>query len=870
MKNHTPKRPLQFLRWFCREDFIEEIEGDLMEVFINEVEHSPRRAKWKFAWSVIKYLRPEFMKTFRNSNQLDSFGMYKSYFKIGWRNLLKNKAFSFINITGLSIGLACCMLLFLYTKDEVSFDNFHKNKSLLYQLTVNRTEQKGSGKKFAMAAMVQGPAFKQAIPEIDEFVRVRHQQLTVRKEKEIFTEKISWADVNFFSVFSFPLLSGNPKNALADIHSLVLSEQTALKYFGSIDVLGKSLDIDVDGNFETFIVTAIAQDCPQNSSIKFNVVLPFNYLEEVHPDNGWHWVSFPTYFLLNPKADPKDLPAKMQKVYQTQAAQEIDEMKLMGYGDQFIWGVLPFNTMHLNTEFEGTPESSSPIYSYILSGISVLVLIIACINFVNLTVAQSIKRGKEIGIRKVIGGHRHQLVAQFLGESFLVCFIAFLLAILLAQLCLPIFNQLAGKQLNLNYLLDAQLIGGAIALFIITVFTAGFYPALVLSGFNPIKTLYNRGTLGGRNYLAKSLTVVQFSVAAFLIIATLFIYAQFNLLTKMNLGYDDKNVIEVTVEKAIMNKAFSRLLKAEFSGVKGVENVAPKNIGKFGGTTKANDKEFVAVYDRVDEDYLKALRIELVTGRNFSRDFPADSINSVMVNETFIKEAGWFDPIGKTIDFMNIPGWGNKKITIVGVVKDYHFESLKEKIKPQVFTYEPKLPLGKFLIRINPSNIPETLTALENTYRKALPFDPFQYSFVEENNYNNYQGELKWKQIITIASWIAIFITCIGLLGLTALATERRTKEIGIRKTLGASATQIVVLISQDFIKLVIIGFFIAAPIVWFAIDSWLQGFAYRVQMSGWIFALAGVLAMSFALLTIGIQAFTSALSNPVNSLRSE
>ncbi len=869
MKLVPPKHPLQFLRWFCHEDYLDEIEGDLTEVFIKQAEINPGKAKLKFTWSVLKYFRPMFMKSFRNSHQPNSFGMYQSYFKIGWRSILKNKGYSFINITGLSIGLACCMLLLLYTKDEVSYDNFHEKKERLFQLTVKRLDQNGNGKRFGMAAMIQGPSFKQEIPEIEEFVRVRNQELTIKQGEKIFAETVSWVDANFFTVFNFPLLVGNSKNALTAMGSVVLSKETANRYFGSAEAVGKSLDVEIDGTFKTFVVSAVAEDCPQNSSIKFKIALPFNYLEEVHPDNGWHWVSFPTYFLLHPKAEANAVTPKMEKVYQAQAKQEIDEMRLMGYGDKFTWGLQPFSSMHLNTEFEGTPEASDPIYSYILTGIALFILIIACINFINLTVAQSIKRGKEIGVRKVIGGQRAQLIGQFLGESFALCLVAFVLAALLAQSVLPFFNDLANKKLSLGYLLDGKLIVGSIVLFLITGFVAGFYPALVLSGFSPLKTLYNRVTIARENYLGKALVVIQFSLAAFLITSTLFIYQQFTFLTNMNLGYDDKNLLEISVEKAIMDKSLSHLLKTEFSSVKGVEVVAPRNVGKFGGSTKTNGREVIAVYEHVDENYLTALNISLAMGRNFSTDFPSDSIQSVLVNETFVKEAGWANPIGETIDFMNIPGWGNRKVTIVGVVKDHHFESLKEKIKPEVFTFEPKLPLGKFLVRMNGVNVPEIIKSLEIAYHKIFPYDLFQYSFKDEMNKNNYKSEAKWKDIITASCCLTVFISCIGLFGLSTLSTQRRTKEISMRKILGASPASIVRLVSQDFIKLVLIGFVISIPVVWIAIHSWLERFAYRISMSIWFFAMAGILALLIAFLAVSVQAFHASNNNPVDSLKS-
>ena len=871
-----PRLADRLFEWYCENASIEDLHGDVEELFSANLQvMSPWKAKLKY-WQQVASLMFSYAVKKRKlrseyhpySTTSINYAMIRSYFKITLRTLLRNKGYSFINITGLSIGLACCMLIILYTKDEVSYDHFHEKGKNIYQLTCDRVETSGHSKKFAIAAMVQGPAFAKEIPEIQSLVRTKGQPATIKKGEEIFNDYILWADDIFFSFFSFPLIAGNPKTVFSDMHSMVITPEVAEKYFGSEDPIGKSLEIQVDGDFETFIVSGIAKQSPENSTVKFRVILPFKYLEEIHPDNGWHWVSFQTYFLLHPGANLDGIKLKMSKVYETQAKTEIDEMRSVGYGDKFIWGLQPFVGMHLNTEYEGVPDASDPIYSYVLLGIALFILLIACINFINIAIAQSLSRSKEIGVRKVIGSQRIQLVEQFLGESFLLCLISFVIAFVIAQLSLPIFNDLANKQLSLSYLWDANLVIGLCLLLFATSVISGFYPALVLSGFSPIKSLYSRTSSEGKNYLAKGLVVVQFSLATMLIIATLFIHEQFSFLTETSLGYNDKNLLEITVEKAIRDKVISRRLKSEFSNVPGVEIVAPKNIGKFQRPIKAGGKEFAAMYEHVDEDYVAALQVPIVAGRDFSKEYPADSVSSVLVNQAFVKEVGWTDPIGKTIDYMNIPGWGNRKLTVVGVTQDYHFESLKEKIKPQVFTFEPRLPLGKFLIRIKTENISSTLTALENTFRKSSPFASFQYSFKEDSNLEMYRTEAKWKQIITLGAFLTIFISCIGLFGLTALATKRRTKEIGIRKVLGASSSTIMGIISRDFIRLIIISFVISVPIVWYAVNLWLRNFAYRIDINAGTFVFAAALSIVIAMISISSQVVKAALANPVDSLK--
>ncbi len=795
--------------------------------------------------------------------------MFRNYLKIAWRNLLRNKVYSAINIAGLSIGLASCMLIVLYTKDEVSYDQFHQKKDDLYQLTCHRTGE-SEDKHFAIAAMIQGPTFKREIPEIQDAVRVNKQGIIVRSHNQTFTEQGTWADQNFFSVFSFPLLAGNPQQVLADPHSVVLTDETARKYFGTTSVVGKNLEIEIDGRFEFFTVSGIARKAPQNSGIKFTMLLPFAYLEARHPDNGWMWVSYPTYLVLNPKASLPVVVAKMNRVFARNAKTELAQNNLMGYTDQFIWGLQPFSQMHLNTTFEGTPEASDPIYTYILTGIALFILFIACVNFVNLTVAQSLKRSKEIGLRKVMGSQRGQLIRQFFGESLLLCLVAFAGALLLAQVALPFFNELANKQLQLNYLLDPVLVACFVGLFGLTGMAAGFYPALIVSKATPAQTLYGRVKVGSKNYLAKGLVVVQFALATFLIISTLFIYRQFTYLTQTKLGYTAENLLELTVDEAIMNKSLMARVTAEFARVRGVERVAPRNVGLFGGPTQAGGRVFKAVYEHVDEAYLPTLQIPLVAGRNFSTDFPADSLNSVVVNETFARQAGWQNPVGQPIDAMNFPNWGTRKVTVIGVVKDYHATTLREKIQPQVFTMESALPLGKFLIRLNPDHIPQTVQALERVYHRIMPNHPFQYSFKADTNELNYEAEAKWKQIITLGAILTIFISCIGLFGMTMLSMQQRTKEIAVRKVLGATILDVSMGLSTQFIGLITLSFIVATPIAWYSIHRWLENYAYKIDVSWPTFALSILIINILAFLTVGYHIIRAATTNPAISLRKD
>jgi len=457
-------------------------------------------------------------------------------------------------------------------------------------------------------------------------------------------------------------------------------------------------------------------------------------------------------------------------------------------------------------------------------------------------------------------------VIQFLGESFVLCAIAFALAILLAQILLPLFNNLSNKQLSLSYLLDVKLVSGYIALFLLTALLAGFYPALVLSGYRPVETLYSRFNLGGKNYLQKSLVVLQFTLASFLIIATLIIYSQFNFLTKTSLGYDDSNI--VMVNKDNMTHAQAAIFKAELLKYPDIVSVAPKNGGNWRtGARLENDSSISFAWETVDESYLQTIKVPLVQGRNFSAAFPSDSVHSVLVNETFVKTAGWKDPIGKSVIFRYD---NNQTYQVIGVVKDYHFASLSEKIEPQLFTMKNSNPYGTFYIRIRPNTATGSLQYIRQTFRKMFPFSPYTYVFKNEANLRSYESEARWKQIVLFGAVLTIFISCIGLFGLSVLAAEKRTKEIGIRKVLGASVQSVAAALSRDFIKLVIVALGIAIPLSWLAAGKWLENYPYRITLSWPVFTWAAGLVIMIALCTVSFQAIKAALADPVKSLRSE
>ncbi|HEU5366335.1 MAG TPA: FtsX-like permease family protein, partial [Hanamia sp.] len=685
-----------------------------------------------------------------------------------------------------------------------------------------------------------------------------------------------YVDSSFFSVFTFPLLSGNPETCLTELHSIVLSEDAAKKYFGTTDAVGKMVKIKDDSTFVPYKVTAVAKRCPQNSSIQFDVLLPFKESAEDATNNGnWFFGNFlNTFVVLNDKASLQTVEKQMQAFFIKDAKETYEALaKKFGFGTDAKIGktyfLQPYLNIHLNTELpadNGLSNASNPMYAYILSGIALFVLLIACINFVNLTIARSVRRAKEVGIRKVIGGDRKQLILQFLGESFFLCTIAFVLAIVLVHLLLPLFNNLSNKALSLSYLFDTKMVAGYIILYILTGLVAGFYPAFVLSGYNPVQTLYSRFQIPGKSYLQKSLVVLQFTLTSFLIIATFTIYAQFNYLTTQKLGYDDSNLILINTKDTKHNEAAT--FRNELLKSPDIAGVSVKNTGDEQGAARNSiDSLIQFAYETVDENYLPLLKIPVVAGRNFSPAFPADSTQSVIVNESFVKAAQWKNPVGQSLKF----SFDNNKIyRVIGVVKNYHFASLTKKIRPQLFTMNNSNLYNTYYIRIKPNSATASLKWIQKTFKQFYPLIPYSYTFKNDDNRSQYVQVEKWKQIILFGAILTIFISCIGLFGLSVLSAEKRTKEIGIRKVLGASIPEIVKTLLIDFIKLVIIALLIASPLVYIAANKWLQNYPYRITISWWMFASAGILVMLIALFTVSYQAIKAALANPVKSLRSE
>jgi putative ABC transport system permease protein len=660
---------------------------------------------------------------------------------------------------------------------------------------------------------------------------------------------------------------------------VVLTDEVAAKYFGTTDVLGKLIEIDAGGNFESYKVTGVVKTPPMNSSIRFDVLRPF--VASLPPDTkDWGadvWTNrFLTTFLLlradrtGHVADPAAVEHKFAPILNTHARQELADIRKDYGAFSLSYHLQPYEAMHLDPDYgmnNGLKSQSSSVYSYILGGIAGLILLIAGINFVNLTLARSLRRGKEIGVRKVSGSTRAQLVGQFLGESLLLTLLAFIPAVLLVYALLPQFSTLANKQLQINFLFTPQTIGLFVGLALLVALLAGAYPAVVLSGFSPVQTLYGRFKLGGRNWLGKSLVVVQFAIAVFLLIGTAVLQGQFQFIRTANVGYETANRVRVYIPWGREQRG--ELLQATLRGQPGVQVVARKSGGSNFNTYKVRGKPINSAIERIDDQYLNFINVPVVQGRALSYANAADTLSNVLVNETFAKKflAANQPAVGQVI---NADDKHTAPLTVVGVVRDYQYGSLRDKLEPILWQLGKPNQMNQLYAKLDPTYTQPALQLIEKQFKTLIPMQPFDYHFMEDDRLENYADDARWTQLITWSSGLAILISALGLFGLVSLTIEQRTKEIGIRKVLGANIAEITRLLSVNFLTLIGLSCLIAMPVGWYAARHWLDTFVFRMDFGWWIFALTGVFVLLVAGLTISIQAIRAALMNPVKSLRSE
>lgn len=794
--------------------------------------------------------------------------MFKNHFKIALRNLWKHRGFSFINITGLAIGITACFFIFTYVAFELSYDKFNTKGDRMYRL-VTDLKTPSDNIFIDVTPWAFAPAVKADFPEVESFVRISPTGLLIRKDNIKFQEdRALFADSTLFKVFDFKVLKGSPATALVAPASVVFTESTAKKYFGSQDPIGKTVLINGEGIPAQ--VTAVIEDMPANSQVKADVILSMTTMtQKFNPDIDQQWSNYgaTSYMLLKPGTDAKALESKFPAFMEKRNGAEAKKIQMFA-----TIHLEPFLDVYLKST-RGGLETGSITNVYIFSIIAVFILLIACINFINLTTARSVERAKEVGIRKVVGAAKGELAGQFIGESVILCLISFVITVGLSALLLPTFNQLSGKVVSdglfshpmniLVLLLISVAIGGL----------AGIYPAIVLTSFKPVMVLKGRFSTGTKgNALRKTLVVAQFSISIALIIGTIVVYDQMDFMQNRDLGFSKEQTLVMDTNGDPGKEALKQAVQS-LPGVKSATlSASIPGGGNSGAYSEIENKKGdlqIANLDLyfVDFDYLNQFKIKMVAGRPFQREFMStDTAQSMILNEEAVKLFGYSSPqqaIGR-----RFKQWGREG-KIIGVMKDFHYRSLQEKIKPLSMRVELK-NLNLVSVKLEAGNVKSTIAAIESKWKELIPNRPFSYLFLDEFFDRQYRSEQRFGKLFLNFAVLAIFISCLGLLGLASYSTYQRTREIGIRKVLGASTPGIVNMLSKDFMKLVLISFVIAAPVAWYFMHSWLQNFAYQITIQWWIFALAGLLAVLVAIVTISFQAIKAAMSNPVKSLRSE
>ena len=806
--------------------------------------------------------------------------MYKNYFKIAFRNLVKHKTFSFINIAGLSIGISVCFIILLHVQDELSYDRFNENADNIVRVVFKADINQGK----IFEANVMPPvasAMKKDYPEVLDATRLQSagKPKVAYKEKNFKEDEMAFVDPNFFKIFTLPLIEGDAKMALQEPNTIIITKAIANKYFGDEDPLGKILSFP--GNRDAaFKVTGVIDKVPENSHFHFDLFASMLSLDDARSDS-WMSSNYFTYLLLRDGAGYKKLEAKLPGMVekymgpQVQQSMGISLKQFLTNGNQFGFALQPLTSIHLysHSNYELTPPGNA-MYVYIFGAIAIFMLLIACINFINLATASASQRAKEVGVRKVIGSEKIQLIKQFLIESALLVFIALLISGFLIKMALPVFNTIANKDLNFDF--NIKIISAFVGLGFLVSFIAGLYPAFYLSSFKPIDVLKGKLTPGNKSFgLRIGLVVFQFFISVALIISTMVVWQQMKFIQSKNLGYDKEQLLtlpnsyvlgknEEVYKQEMLNDP--RVVNATVSSFK---PAGPSNGGNALTYPEGRDNEMMRTTEyHVDEQYIPTYGMMLASGRNFSKDFATDT-TAIIINQKAANAFGWNDSsaINKILIRENSTRGSNVPFHIIGVVKDFNFKSLHEPITPLLMTLHPDNGL---VFKVKTSDIKGLLAQMKTKWDQFNTGEPFTFNFMDDLYNKTYAAEQKTGTLLNIFSLLTILVACLGLYGLATFAAAQRTKEIGIRKVLGASASSVTKMLSADFIKLVFIACVVAFPLAYWAMNKWLESFAYRIQVSWWIFLVAGGLAILIALITVSFQAVKAAMANPVESLRSE
>lgn len=887
-RNHSLDYWLQLLQRFCPSDLYEGIEGDLLEQFDADVQAvGVKKANRRFVWHVLKFLRPGILLRNRFTLNLITTIMIGNYFKVASRNIQKRKFYSFINAFGLSIGLAFCMLITLYIQDEKEFDQFQTNRNHIYRIEEKSydTWQHDSPDPYRVSAWIQTglmPTLKVELPEVKYATRYNSDSRgIVRYDEKVFTENITYVDADFFKMFSFPLIKGNADRIFLDKSEVVLTPAIVKKYFGDEDPIGKTIRIDNEGE-KSYTVSGVIEPTPTNSSLHYEILLP----QENRPyyeRNLSNWGNFntPTFVQLVPDANLITFKANLDKVIEKYMGDKLEkwrkesvvpipqDVKMLEY----IFTVLP--EWHLKKEISWE-KVSDPQYSLILGGVALLIMLIACINYISLSLTTSASRRIEVGVRKVVGAQRSQLIYQFSFESLILAFVSMIIGLGLVFLFLPSFNEFTDKGIQLTATKILQLVSVGFVLTSVVGLVAGSYPSLFLSRFKPAYVLKGGFTSRLQAGFTKPLVVMQFALSAFLIISSLMMYRQMSFITTKNLGYNKEQVLVIPTQtgwNAEANKVVEQfrtraLADPAIVSVSGTSSSFNQGYSRYG--FKIKDEQKSAYVYAADPFYIPTLDIRIVQGRNFDPAIAADS-NAVIVNEALVKDMKWTDPLNEYYNWReDTVGIGAK---VIGVVKDYHFLSLEQNFEPMFLSMDSKNVghLTTMLVRLGSNDLTGGLEKVKGIWKELYPDKPFDYSFLDEDVARQYKSYQRWMSIMALATGFAILISCLGLFGLAGINAVNRTKEIGIRKVMGADLKTIFILLNKQFVWLALVAFCIASPLSWWFITKWyLKDFTFKVALTWELFAISMGAGLLLALATVSYHAIKAALINPAETLKYE
>ncbi len=860
-KPDTPPKPPRVACWLIEWMFPDRggssTLGDTIETF--RVLVDDRGPLWARLWFWMQWVKS--IPYYLSDELYGRISMLTNYLKIALRYVRKNRAHSFLNIIGLAVGLAVFILIGLYVQHELRFDRYHENADRMYRVVRESR---------AFTPPPLGPALKDKLPEVEAAGRlIRSTSFVVSYGQEHFLEaEFFWADPELFKIFSIPFLKGDPGTALDDPAAILLSRGTAEKYFGDQEPLGKALTVNAG---DDFIVRGVFENMPAHSHFVMDVVVPIEAYFRIYERDITSWVAnfCYTYALLREGTDPNAFASKIHPVVERPLFLQV------GMKEPFpkLYEIQPVTEIHLRSHREQEISANNDIkYVILFSSVAFLILLIACVNYMNLATARSVRRGREVGMRKAVGARRAQLIFQFLGESLATAFLAMGLSLILIKFALPAFNSLVERQLSFNPAANPQLYLGLVVIVLFVGLFAGSYPALSISGFEPAAALrqsFSRSAKGSA--LRNALVLVQFSISVALIVCTLTVRAQLDFVKKANVGYDRDQIITLPVRDESIRRNIeairTELLRNPSIAAVSAAHRLPNEIDTFTSrdwTGRNPDEPIPIYYNTADSDFVGLFGLEIVEGRNFSSEFSSDAGGAFLVNETAVKVAEWDTVIGRKMTHL-----GRQSGTIVGILKDFHLHSLHRPIEPLYIFYEPS-SLSQVAVKIKTADMPATLTYMKNVMRRFSPGYPFNYAFFDEVFERAYFTEQSMADIFSSFAVLAIIIACLGLFGLAAFAAEQRTKEVGVRKVLGASATKIILLLSRQFVRWVLLANLIAWPVAYLAMSGWLQNFAYRTRVGIASFLIAGGAALVIAFLTVSYQAIKSAQADPVRSLRYE